>query len=131
MSLLLLLRPPVAQKSFAAAVTPSAVFVRKPLMLFQAAVGFVGSMKLSPKVSFASALSFIGVNNKRVTVPKFTASVSFVGSQTRLRLNALRAFAASIQPFGKGGKGPVGYIDVLLPPYKWVERIYQIIARWD
>lgn len=100
-------------------------------MLFQAGLSFAGAMTRSPKVSFASALSFAGVNRMRVTVPKFTASVSFVGSFTKIRLNALRAFAASIQPWGKGGKGPVGYIEVLLPPYKWVERIYQIIARWD
>lgn len=100
-------------------------------MFFNAALSFVGAMTRSPRVSFASALSFVGVNQLRVTVPKFTASVSFVGSQTRIRLQAIRAFAASIQPFGKGGKGPVGYIDILLPPYKWVERIYQIIARWD
>lgn len=100
-------------------------------MFFQAGLSFVGSMTLSPRVPLASALSFVGANRLRVTVPKFTATVSFVGSQTRLRLQALRAFTASIQPFGKGGTGPVGYIDILLPPYKWVERIYQIIARWD
>lgn len=100
-------------------------------MFFNAGLSFVGSMTRSPRVSFASALTFVGVNLPRVTVPKFTATISFVGSFSKIRLQAIRAFTASIQPWGKGGKGPTGYIDILLPPYKWVERIYQAIARWD
>lgn len=110
---------------------PSAAFVRKPLMFFPASLSFAGAMTRFPKVPFAASVGFTIALARKATVPTFAASVSFVGSFTKLRLQALRAFVASIQPWGKGGKGPVGYIDYFLPPYKWVERIYQTIARWD
>lgn len=100
-------------------------------MRFPASLSFVGTRTAFPKVPLATLLIFSGSNRQRVTFPTFTASVSFVGTFAKIRLNAVKAFVASIQPWGKGGIGPVGYIDILLPPYKWVERIYQIIKGWD